>query len=47
MVNINIEVPDELHARARIAATLQGKSLKKFLIEQLAAHAAKDARGDR
>jgi len=45
MVNINIEVPDGLHRRAKIAATLQGATLKDFLIETLERQAAKDAEG--
>ncbi len=42
MVNINIEVPDELHRQAKIAATLDGKTLKRYLIERLEQQAASD-----
>ncbi len=47
MVNVNIQVPDGLHRRAKIAATLQGATLKDFLIETLQRQAGKDAEGYR
>lgn len=47
MVNINIEIPDELHRRAKIAATLKGVTLKELLIETLEKRASKDAGGYR
>jgi hypothetical protein len=35
MVNINIQIPDELHKRLRVAATLQGRTLKEIVTEAL------------
>jgi len=35
MVNINMPIPEELHKKAKISATIDGKSLKDFLIEIL------------
>ncbi len=45
MVNINIEIPDELHRRAKITATLEGITLKELLIKRLEKRARKDAGG--
>jgi len=41
MVNINIEIPDELHKRAKVAAALAEKTLKQLIIETLEAAAPK------
>ncbi len=35
MVNINIEVPDELHKRLKLLSTVNDKSLKRTVIEAL------------
>ncbi len=38
MVNINIEIPDELHRALKLAATLEGKTLKAYVIATLHKH---------
>jgi predicted HicB family RNase H-like nuclease len=45
MVNINIEIPDELHRRLKISSTLDEKTLKQYVIDALAAEAQKDVGG--
>lgn len=35
MVNINIEIPDDLHKKAKLAAAIDDKTLKQFVIEEL------------
>lgn len=35
MPRINVEVPDALHRRCKLAAVGKGKTLKQFLIEEL------------
>ncbi len=35
MVNINIEIPEEVHKKIKILAALEGKSLKELIIEVL------------
>ncbi len=35
MVNLNIAIPDEIHRNARLAAALNGKTLKEYIIEAL------------
>ena len=35
MVNINIEIPDELHKAAKVAAAIKGVTLKQYLIDTL------------
>lgn len=35
MVNINIEIPDELHKKLRLVATLQETTLKSYIIDAL------------
>jgi predicted HicB family RNase H-like nuclease len=37
MANINVTVPDDLHRQVKAAAALEGKSLKDYVIEALAA----------
>ncbi len=45
MVNINIEIPDELHRETKIAATLAGGTLKGFIIAALEQSVEKDTEG--
>lgn len=35
MVNINIELPDDLHRRLKVAATLKGTTIKAYVNEAL------------
>lgn len=35
MVNINIEIPDELHKRLRMKSAISGKSQKELIISSL------------
>ena len=35
MVNINIEVPDDIHKQAKIAAIKNEKTLKEHIIERI------------
>jgi len=35
MVNINIEIPDELHKRLKIASLLHDATLKEYIITTL------------
>ena len=35
MVNVNIEIPDELHKKLRLASVLDNKSMKTMVIEIL------------
>ena len=35
MVNINIEVPADVHKHVKLCAILQDKTVKDFIIEQL------------
>lgn len=41
VANMNYEIPDDLHRRAKSAAALQGVSLKVFLIAALEEAVAK------
>lgn len=45
MVNINIEVPDELHREAKIAAAVAGTTLKGLIIAALEASVENDLEG--
>lgn len=36
-VNINIEIPDEVYKKVKLAAILQDKTAKQYIIEQLEA----------
>jgi len=44
MVNINIEIPDELHKRMKLAAITQDATLKEYLIAQLDARLRRQGR---
>jgi predicted HicB family RNase H-like nuclease len=44
MVNINIEIPNELHKRARIAAALADITLKEYVIRALERHLPTEAK---
>ncbi len=35
MVNINIEIPDDLHKKVKLAAIKTDKTVKDFIIEKL------------
>ncbi len=35
MVNVNIEIPDELHRQLKLASVLNDKTLKAYVIETL------------
>ena len=35
MVNINIQLPEDLHKKAKIVCAMQGISLKEFVISAL------------
>lgn len=35
MVNINIEVPDELHRKVKLSAVIENKTVKDFIIGRL------------
>lgn len=35
MVNVNIEIPEELHRQIKLAAVLEGVTLKAYVIETL------------
>jgi len=35
MVNINIEIPDELHKRLKLTSVLNEKTLKEYVIDLL------------
>jgi predicted HicB family RNase H-like nuclease len=35
MVNINIEVPDEIHKRIRILSAMQGIAIKELIVKAL------------
>ena len=35
MVNVNIEIPDDLHKRLRLAAAMQGTTLKDLVTQLL------------
>lgn len=35
MVNINIEVPDDLHKRVKLAAVQTDKTVKTYVIERI------------
>ena len=37
MANINIEIPDDIYKKAKLAAIMQEKTVKDFVIEKLAA----------
>ncbi len=43
MVNLNIEVPDALHKRAKLAAMLDEKTLKEYLVKILRERVSQDA----
>ena len=34
-MNINIEIPDEIYKKVKLAAILQDKTAKQYIIEQL------------
>lgn len=36
MVNINIEIPEELHRDVKVASVLDGSTLKQYVIDTLA-----------
>lgn len=38
MVHINIAVPDELHRRLKLAAVIEGKTIKDLVTEILGEH---------
>lgn len=44
MPRIHIEVDDDLHRHVKAQAALEGKSLKQFVIDALAAAVAKKGR---
>ncbi|MBR9692539.1 hypothetical protein GOV07_01265 [Candidatus Woesearchaeota archaeon] len=35
MVNVNIEIPDELHRQLKLASVLQERTLKEYVIATL------------
>ena len=35
MVNINIQIPDELHKRIKIVCAMKGVTLKDFVVDAL------------
>jgi hypothetical protein len=35
MVNINIEIPEEVHKKIKILSATQGKTLKEIIIETM------------
>ena len=35
MVNINLEVPDEIHKKIKILATIQGIPIKELIVKAL------------
>lgn len=35
MVNINIEIPDDLHKKIKLQSVIQDKTLKDFIIKEL------------
>ncbi len=37
VVNVNIEVPDDIHKQAKLAAVMRGITLKEHIIERLEA----------
>jgi hypothetical protein len=37
MVNVNIEIPDELHKKLKLAAVLEDTTIKSIVIEVLSA----------
>jgi uncharacterized protein (DUF1778 family) len=37
MTNINIEIPDDIYKKVKLAAIMQDKSVKDFIIERLEA----------
>lgn len=47
MVNINIEVPEELHRRVKVAATIDGATLKEFIIRRLRERVERGTEGGR
>jgi predicted HicB family RNase H-like nuclease len=44
MVNINIEIPDDVHKKVKLAAVLADKTIKSYIIDALAENLKK--RGD-
>lgn len=42
MVNINIEIPDELHKKMKLKSVMKEKTLKDFIIEELDSYARKN-----
>ncbi|MBR9692538.1 hypothetical protein GOV07_01260 [Candidatus Woesearchaeota archaeon] len=44
-MNINIEIPNELHKRIKLEATLKSVTLKELVIASLEKKAKKDAEG--
>lgn len=47
MVNINIEIPSELHRRVKISATINGATLKETIIRALEKRVRKEVEGVR
>jgi len=41
MVNVNIEIPDELHRKLKLASVLRGTTIKDYVTGSLAAAVAK------
>ncbi len=35
MVNINIEIPDDVHKKAKLSAIQEDKTLKEFVVEKI------------
>jgi hypothetical protein len=35
MTNINIEIPDDVYKKAKLAAILQDKTVKEFIIQRI------------
>ena len=44
MVNINIEVPDDIHKRIKILAAMQGIAIKEFIVNTLEENAEHESK---
>ena len=48
MVNVNIDIPDELHKRMKLAAVMDETTIKQLFIDILTESASQqDAKGDK
>ncbi len=46
MVNVNIEIPDELHRKLKLASVLKGTTIKEYVTNSLATRVTARPRAD-